>query len=62
MGADVVIAVNVGADAATEETTKSLFALLGQTIDTMMSVGIRKGLEAADIVLDPDLKGLNSGS
>ena len=42
MGADTVIAVNVGADSATEEQTRaSLVALLGRTIDTMMTTSIR---------------------
>jgi NTE family protein len=62
MGADIVIAVNVGADAESEKVTASLFALLGRTIDTMMSVGVRKSLDEASLVIDPDLKGLNSGS
>jgi len=61
MGADVVIAVNVGADTATEQQTRaSLVALLGRTIDTMMTTSIRQALKDADIILDPDLVGLNS--
>ena len=61
MGVDIVIAVNVGADSAeTEEQAQSLFALLGRTIDTMMTVGTRRALESADIIVDPDLKGLGS--
>jgi NTE family protein len=61
MGADVVIAVNVGADSATEQQTRaSLVALLGRTIDTMMTTSIRQALKDADIILDPDLVGLNS--
>jgi NTE family protein len=60
MGADIVIAVNVGADPATDKGTVSLFALLGRTIDTMMATGTRKSLESATLVIDPDLKGLNS--
>ena len=60
MGVDVVIAVNVGADEASEQTTQSLFGLLGKTIDTMMSTGTRKALASADLVIDPDLTGLGS--
>ena len=61
MGADVVIAVNVGADAATEEQTRaSLIALLGRTIDTMMTTSVRTALKDADIIVDPDLVGLTS--
>jgi NTE family protein len=61
MGADTVIAVNVGADAATEEQTRaSLVALLGRTIDTMMTTSIRNALKDADLIVDPDLVGLTS--
>jgi NTE family protein len=61
MNVDVVIAVNVGADVEeSDEQIQSLFALLGRTIDTMMSVGVRQGLSAADVVIDPDLTGLGS--
>jgi NTE family protein len=63
MGADIVIAVNVGADPVEEEKTRqSLFTLLGRTIDTMMTTGTRTALKSADLVLDPDLKGLDSMS
>jgi NTE family protein len=61
MGADIVIAVNVGADPVEEEKAQqSLFALLGRTIDTMMTTGVRTALKSADLIVDPDLKGLNS--
>lgn len=61
MGADTVIAVNVGADSATEAQTRaSLVALLGRTIDTMMTTSIRTALKDADIIVDPDLIGLTS--
>jgi NTE family protein len=62
LGADVVIAVDVGADAAQEQETQSLLTLLGRTIDTMMVTGTRKALESADLIIDPDLKGLTSMS
>ena len=63
LGADIVIAVNVGADAGDEkEQTASLFALLGKTIDTMMTTSTRRSLESADLIIDPDLKGLTSMS
>jgi NTE family protein len=63
LGADVVIAVNVGADVGDEkEQTQSLLSLMGKTIDTMMTTSTRRALESADIVVDPDLKGLTSTS
>ncbi len=60
MGAEHVIAVNVGADAANDKEAESLFALLGRTIDTMMATGTRRALKSADLIIDPDLKGLGS--
>jgi len=61
MGADVVIVVNVAADDATDaETQQSLFSLLGRTIDAMMTGSVREALKNADVVIDPDLKGLTS--
>jgi NTE family protein len=60
LGADVVIAVNVGADVDQEQESQSLLTLLGRTIDTMMITGTRKALESADLIIDPDLKGLTS--
>jgi len=58
MGADVAIAVNVGSstDQATVPTT--LFSVLGQTIDSMMTTGTRQALKSADVLIVPDLKGL----
>ena len=63
LGADIVIAVNVGADVGDEkQQMESLFALLGKTIDTMMTTNTRRALESADLIIDPDLKGLTSMS
>lgn len=59
MGADVVVAVNVSSSTPIAE---SLFALLGRTLDTMMAVGVRKGLKEANVVIEPDLAGLDSMS
>ncbi len=62
-GVDIVIAVDVGADVGDEKKqTASLFALLGKTIDTMMTTTTRRSLAAANIIIDPDLKGLSSTS
>lgn len=61
MGADVVIAVDVGAETKEErEAQPSMFSLLGKTIDTMMRAWTRKALEAATVVIRPQLDGLNS--
>jgi NTE family protein len=58
MGADVVIAVNVGASTDAPPPPANMFAILGQTIDTMMQAGVRASLKEADLVVTPPLKGL----
>jgi len=64
MGADLVLAVDVspgrqdGAAASIESA--GLFTVLSRTLDAMMAAGARKGLDAADIVLVPDLQGFDS--
>jgi len=58
--ADRVIAVDVGADLASDKKSDSVFAVLGETLDVMMRGGARRALEAADLVLIPDLKGFQS--
>jgi NTE family protein len=60
MGASLVVAVNVAADEVPTAGADSMFSLLGKTIDAMMASGTRKALESADLVIDPDLKGLDS--
>lgn len=62
MGADIVIAVNVGADSEQESQAQTLFAMMGRTLDTMMTTNSRRALESADMVVDPDLTGFSSGS
>jgi NTE family protein len=52
MGADVVIAVNVGALADLEEVDYSLLGLAGQTLDAMMRASTRAALFSADLVID----------
>lgn len=59
MGADVVIAINVGAKVEATPGLQSMFAILGQTVDAMMAVGIRRALQEADLIVEPDLKGLS---
>lgn len=58
--ADRVIAVDVGADLALRKTSDSIFAVLGEALDVMMRDGTRRALEAADVVLIPDLKGVQT--
>jgi NTE family protein len=58
--ADRVIAVDVGADLALKKTSDSIFAVLGEALDVMMRSGARRALEAADLVLIPDLAGVQT--
>jgi NTE family protein len=56
--ADRVIAVDVGADAATKKRYDTIFGVLDETLNVMMRSGTRRALESADIVLMPDLEGI----
>jgi NTE family protein len=58
MGADVVIAVNVGSATDGPVDPKNMFEVLGQTVDVMMAAGVNRALGTADVVVTPDLRGL----
>ena len=55
MGAGVVIAVDVGY-VASGKVDYSLFALMGQTVDSMMRANTRRALQAADLVIAVDVE------
>ncbi len=59
MGADVAIAVNVSSTTDAAPPANSLFGIVGQTIDAMMSGGTKEALKSADLLVVPDLKGLS---
>jgi NTE family protein len=59
MRVDVVIAVNVGQNPATERDV-SLVSTLNRTIDAVMAAGGRTSLQSADVVITPSLDGLTS--
>jgi NTE family protein len=59
MGADIVIAVNVSATAERPTAPRNVFDVLGQTIDTMMVASVNRALDAAELVVTPDLRGLS---
>ena len=59
MGAAVVIAVDVG-QATTGSVDYSMFALMGQTVDSMMRANTRRALEAADLTIAVDVEGFGS--
>jgi NTE family protein len=56
--ADRVIAVDVGVDRTAKKRYDSIFGVLDETLDVMMRSGTRRALEAADLVLAPDLDGI----
>jgi NTE family protein len=58
MGADLAIAVNVSSSTDEPSVPKTLFSVLGQTLDSMMTSGTRQALKSADLIIVPDLKGL----
>jgi NTE family protein len=60
MGADVVIAVNVGSIADTRTVSTSLLGLIGNTVDAMMVASTRRGMATADLVITPVLDGFGS--
>ena len=60
MGADVVVAVNVGFMGDTQAVSGSLFGLMTQTIDVMMQASTRASMKSADIVINPSLDAFTS--
>ena len=60
MGAQVVVAVNVGDLSDPETVSYSMFGLMGATLDAMMRANTKKALPAADVVLSVPLKEFGS--
>lgn len=62
MGADVVIAVNVGDLSDPKDVSRTMFGFAGSTLSAMMRASTKEGLAAADIVLNVPLieKGFGS--
>lgn len=60
MGADVVVAVNVGEIGEREIVSRTLFGVAGDTLDSMMRVSTRRAMASADLVITPELKGFGS--
>ena len=60
MGADTVIAINVGYVRDTRVANRSFVAVMGQTVDVMMEASARTAMKAADIVITPPLAGFGS--
>ena len=60
MGADRVVAINVGELANPEGVAHTMFGIAGSTVDAMMRASTRRALTAADIVIDVPLKDYGS--
>jgi NTE family protein len=60
MGAEQVIAINVGFMGDTRTVNYSLMGLMGQTVDVMMQANTRVAMRGADIVINPVLEGYGS--
>ena len=59
MGASFVVAIDVGY-AGEKELNYSMFALMGQTVDSMMKANTRRALQSADLVIQVDVEGFGS--
>jgi len=59
MGADVVVAVNIGSMAESRPVDGTLFGLVNSTMDAMMRASTRRGIAAADIIVNPVLAGFS---
>lgn len=57
MGADVIIAVNVGSPLSDRKALESLLGLVNQSITIMMLDKVRENMQLADILVVPELKG-----
>ena len=60
MGADVVVAVTVGTNADTSTVSYSVFGLINNTTAAMMRANTRRGIAAADIVVNPRVQTFGS--
>ena len=59
MGADIVIAVNIGTPPATREELNSYFAVTGQMFSILQEGSILQQAKMADLLIQPDLKGIS---
>src|SRR5262249_14016704 len=62
MGADFIIAVDLGYPKAKAEEVESLLGVVSRSIDVMMQANVTTNAKLANIILRPDLTGYNSFS
>ena len=55
MGADIIIAVDVGGPMANRKELNSLLGILGQTVAVVMAENVRRSLLDATVVIEPQL-------
>ncbi len=60
MGADIVIAVNISSPLAQVDEQSSVLAVTYQSIDVALVQNTKKSLKLADIVIQPELKGIDA--
>ena len=60
MGADIVIAVHLDVAPANPKDIQSLFSVLGRSIDVVVHENELRGLAAADLIVNVDLRDYNS--
>lgn len=60
MGADVVIAINVGFMGDTRAVSRSLLGLMRETVDVMMQASARAAMQSANLIINPALDGFTS--
>lgn len=59
MGADIVIAVNIGTPPAKREELNSYFAITGQMVSILQEGSILQRAKMADLLIQPDLQGIS---
>ncbi|MBI2302111.1 MAG: patatin-like phospholipase family protein [Armatimonadetes bacterium] len=60
MGADIIIAVDVGSPLSGKESLDTLLGVVNQSVGVMILQNVRRSLQLADVVLTPELEGVAS--
>ncbi len=58
MGADIVIAIDSTRDFVAKKRTESIVTVVSDTVRALVEAGTRKALESADLLVVPDLTGI----
>jgi len=60
MGADIVIAVDIGTPLGDREAIRTLVGMVGQSIAVMIVQNVQRNLRLADIIISPELEGYSA--